>query len=235
MHQTVRQVMTTDVITAPTTMPFKHLVRLIEDHHVSALPVIDERGVLVGIVSEADLLLKEENPEPATSGMLTRRRRRIDQTKAAGLVASQVMSSPAVTVAPDATLSEAARSMRRYGVKRLPVVDGTGRVIGIVSRADLLSVFLRSDEEIRRDVLNEVVGRSLWMDPSAIRVTVHDGVVTLQGRVERRSLVEIAISLTHLVDGVVSVNSKLTFEVDDQALRPEVPVPWGVLPYGLRD
>jgi CBS domain-containing protein len=235
MKRTVRQVMTTDVVTAATTTPFKQLVRLIESNHVSALPVVDDRGVLVGIVSEADLLLKEEDPDPAPTGALTGRRRKLHRSKAVGLVASQVMTTPVVTIAPDAGLSEAARTMRRHGVKRLPVVDGMGRVLGIVSTADLLSVFLRSDEEIRRDVVNEVVDRSLWMEPSTIKVTVDDGVVTLRGRLERRSLVDAAVTLTRLVDGVVAVDSRLTFEVDDQALRPEIRVPWGVLPYGLRD
>jgi CBS domain-containing protein len=235
MNRTVGQVMTTKVITARADMPFKQLVRLLEVHHVSALPVIDDRGGLRGIVSEADLLLKEEHPEPERTGPFVGRRRRIERSKAAGTVASRIMTTPVVTVGPEASLVEAAATMHRHGVKRLPVVDEGGMLLGIVSRADLLSVFLRKDEDIRRDVLEEVVGRSLWAEPADLRVHVRDGVVSLAGRVETRSQAEAVVSLTHLIEGVVAVRDELTFEVDDRGLRPGPALPWGGVPYGLRN
>jgi CBS domain-containing protein len=170
-------------------------------------------------VSEADLLLKEEFPEgPAGGRLFQGHRQRVERAKAAGGTAAELMTTPAVTVGPDATVTEAARRMHRAGVKRLPVIDPAGPLLGIVSRADLLKVFLRSDAEITREVHQEVLVRAMWVDPDSVTVRVRDGVVTLAGQLERRSLIPIAVSLVHGIDGVVDVLDRLSFELDDSKI-----------------
>jgi CBS domain-containing protein len=149
MGRRVRDVMTPQVLTVDEQAPFKEIVALMDECRISALPVLDEKGRVVGIVSEADLLLKEEFPEgPAGGRLLQGRRQREERAKAAGDTAVELMTAPAVTIGPDATVTEAARLLHRHGIKRLPVVDPAGPLLGIVSRADLLKVFLRADAEI---------------------------------------------------------------------------------------
>lgn len=227
MTRRVKDVMTRQVVVVNGTAGFKEIVRLMKDHRVSALPVVARKGVLEGIVSEADLLLKEQ--QAAGSGEwhpLERRRRRVERTKAEGLVAGQLMTSPVVTVSPDATLAQAARLMHRRRVKRMPVVDREGRVVGIVSRGDLLRVFLRPDQDIRRDVAAELIEAFPWVDPERVRVEVRDGVVRLQGTVDQRSMIRVLTGLVLGIDGVVGVDDRLTFEVDDSAVPPGM-YPWG--------
>ena len=216
MRRRVRDVMTRDVVTVREHTPFKEIAQLLADCQISALPVLDARGRVVGMVSEADLLLKEEYPAGPPSGWLFEgRRRRATRAKATGATAVELMTAPAVTVGPDATLAEAARLLHHHQIKRLPVVDPAGPLLGIVSRADLLKVFLRSDDEIARDVRQDVLQRAMWVYPGTVGVQVRDGVVTLTGRLERRSLIPIAVSLVHGVDGVVDVVDRLGFELDD--------------------
>ena len=129
------------------------------------------------------------------------------------------MSSPAVTTTEDTSIAEAARSLCRRGFKRLPVVDRDGRPVGIVSRADVLRVFLQTDAQIRNEVTHEIVVQSLWLDPAEVEVSVRDGVVTLRGRVPLASLVPIAERLTASVDGVIRVINKLDYDEDD-SVRP---------------
>ncbi|HSO52819.1 MAG TPA: CBS domain-containing protein, partial [Actinomycetes bacterium] len=158
--------MTSDVVTVDKHASFKEIAALITGRRVSALPVLDADGRVVGIVSEADLTLKEEFPEgPAGGRLFQGRRQREDRVKAAGDIAAELMTAPAVTVGPDATVAEAARLLHHHGIKRMPVVDPAGPLLGIVSRADLLKVFLRSDVEISQEIRQEVLLRSMWMDP----------------------------------------------------------------------
>ena len=216
MGRRVRDVMTSDVVTVDEQASFKEIAALITGRRVSALPVLDADGRMVGIVSEADLTLKEEFPEgPAGGRLFQGRRQREDRVKAAGDTAAELMTSPAVTVGPDATVAEAARLLHRHGIKRMPVADPAGPLLGIVSRADLLKVFLRSDADLARAVRQEVLLRAMWMDPDTVVVDVRDGVVTLTGQLERRSLVPIVITLVHALDGVVDVVDQLTYELDD--------------------
>jgi CBS domain-containing protein len=224
--------MTKTVVVVGQDAPFKLIVRLMEEHRVSALPVVDD-GVLVGIVSEADLLLKEE-PEPGQEHPFARRHRRMELAKSQGVTARQVMTSPVVSVGPGATIAQAARAMHRRGVKRLPVTDPEGRVLGIVSRADLLRVFLRPDSEIEREVAQNVLGRMMTIEPGTVRVVVSDGIVLLRGQVERRSLVDTLVTLARGVDGVVGVEADLTYLVDDLEPRPAVVTPWGIPAGSLR-
>jgi CBS domain-containing protein len=211
--------MTQDVVTVDEDTPFREIVALMADCKISALPVVDADGRVVGIVSEADLLLKEEFPEGPPHGRLFQgRRRREIRAKAAGGTAAEVMTSPAVTIGPDAGVADAAGLLHRHGIKRLPVVDPAGPLLGIVSRADLLKVFLRSDADIAREVRQQVLVRAMWVDPETVVVEVRDGVVTLTGQLERRSLIPITVSLVRGLDGVVDVVDRLSFEFDDSTI-----------------
>jgi CBS-domain-containing membrane protein len=125
-----------------------------------------------------------------------------------------------VVTHPDTSLVEAAKEMARRGVKRLPVVDTDNRLVGIVSRADLLKVFLRDDDEIRHEVISEILMRMLWADPERFNVHVRDGIVTLSGELEQRSHIPIAVQLTHQVDGVIDVVDRLSYALDDTTRTP---------------
>ncbi|MFJ3775943.1 CBS domain-containing protein [Streptomyces sp. NPDC090075] len=210
MHGTphiVSDVMTTTVVSVGRGAPFKEIVRLMRDWRVSALPVVEGEGRVVGVVSEADLLRREEfrDAEEVRDGQEVR-----DAAAEAGApTAGGLMTAPALTVRPGATLSQAARIMARGGVKRLPVVDEVGVLQGVVSRADLLKVFLRDDEEIAEEVRREVVSYLFPAPASLLRVAVRDGVVTLAGRIRDTSLVPVAARLVRAVEGVVDVDFDL--------------------------
>lgn len=213
---TVRDVMCEDVVVVRPTTPFKEVARVLADHGISALPVLDENDRLAGVVSEADLLYKEEyGKQEARFRLLASPDERVARSKASADVAGQLMTSPAITIGPDAPLVEAAKVMDRHKVKRLPVVDGSGRLVGIVSRADLIRTFLRGDDEIREEVIRDVFMRILWAEPEKFEVTVDDGVVTLSGELQLRSSTVIAVRLTRKVDGVVDVIDHLGYQIDD--------------------
>jgi CBS domain-containing protein len=208
--------MTQDVVTVGEETPFKELVEVMADTKISALPVVDADGRVVGVVSEADLMLKEEFPEGPPEGQLFEgRRRRQARAKAAGTTAVEVMTSPAIIVGPDASIAQAARLLHRHRIKRLPVVDPAGPLLGIVSRADLLKVFVRADAEIAAEVRQQVLRRTVCIDPDTVAVEVRDGVVTLSGELERSSLTRVVVSLVRGLDGVVDVVDRLTYELDD--------------------
>lgn len=217
----VRNVMAREVVTVTEQTPFTEMVRLMAVHKISALPVLNSDGRVVGLVSEADLLRKEEyQDEQDAPNWLERRHQRVARAKAAGRTAAEVMSAPAITIDPDATVPMAARRLARHGIKHAPVVDDQGRLVGIVSRSDLLRLFLRDDEAIHREIVDDVLLRALWIEPGTVLVTVQDGVVTLTGHLEHESLVPMAVHLTRTVPGVVDVVSRLTFEQDDRLAMP---------------
>ncbi len=218
--------MTRTVVVVHVAAPFKDVVRRMQEYRVSALPVIDDEDRLIGLVSEGDLILKEDPALEDAAHLFEGRQRRHEREKAAGLVAAELMTTPVVTVAPDATLGEAARLMHRKGVKRLPVVDAAGRVHGILSRSDLLKVFLREDADIEHEVREDVIRRTLWIDPDTVTISVRDGVVHLEGQLERRSLIPVLERLVTAVEGVVGVEEHLSFKVDDTTSAPEIPLPW---------
>jgi CBS domain-containing protein len=232
MKRTVQDVMTRRVVVVRDSTPFKEIVRRMQEFRVSAVPVVDDAGRLVGIVSEGDLILKEDPNLARDPRLFERRHRRTDREKAAGLVAAQLMTSPVVTVSPDASLGEAARLMHHHLVKRLPVVAPDRTVLGIVSRADLLKVFLRRDADIAREVSEDIIRRTLWIDPATIRVTVREGVVSLEGQIERRSLIRVLVGLVQELEGVVGVESRLSYLVDDTEPSSELPLPWTALTPG---
>ncbi|MFF8866800.1 MULTISPECIES: CBS domain-containing protein [unclassified Streptomyces] len=207
----VSDVMTLTVAAVGRRAPFKEVVHLMQDWRVSALPVIEGEGRVVGVVSEADLLPKEELRDGPDRAYLELRQP-VDVAKADALTAGDLMSSPAVTVHADATLAEAARMMARAGVKRLPVVDDDDMLAGVVSRADLLKVFLRDDEDIAEEVRREVAVYLFPPPASAVRVEVHDGVVTLTGRIRDTALVPVAARLIRAVEGVVDVEFDLAHD-----------------------
>jgi CBS-domain-containing membrane protein len=160
------------------------------------------------------------------------KRNRRERAKSEGLVAGDIMTSPVITIGPTATLAQAAWKMQR--VKRLPVVDDQGALVGIVSRTDLLTVFLRSDEEIKRDVIEGTIRKTMWIDPDRFRITVNDGIVILEGQVERVSMIPVLVGLVRAVDGVVGVEDRLSYEVDDVNVHPEIVTPWGIYSGALR-
>lgn len=218
-HRTVGDLMTSSVVRVPADAPFKAVVKLLSEHDITAVPVVDDGDRPVGVVSEADLLRRQSGrPDPAgllpAPGPVSAGRARA-ATSAAGL-----MSSPAVVARPEWTVVQAARVMDTRGIKRLPVVDETGRLVGIVSRADLLRVFLRRDRAIREEISGEVLARTLGITPAEVQVDVTDGQVTLHGTVERVSLIPVVLRLCQGVDGVVRVTEDLDYRYDDSLASP---------------
>ncbi|MEV0694789.1 CBS domain-containing protein [Streptomyces sp. NPDC050388] len=207
----VSDVMTQTVVAVGRDAPFKEIVRTMEQWQVSAMPVLEGEGRVIGVVSEADLLLKEEfrDSDPV---LLEQRRRLSDIAKAGAVTAGDLMSTPALTIHPDTTLAQAARIMAVKHVKRLPVVDDLGMLQGIVSRADLLKVFLRPDADIEEEVRRTVVSYLFPAFSHAIHVNVHEGVVTLRGHIQDTSLISVAVRLARAVEGVVDVEPHLTGE-----------------------
>lgn len=228
----VADVMTVDVVTVREDTPYRDIVDTLHEHRVSAAPVVDADGQVVGVVSEADLLHKIERlGEEHERRIFVSRRYKEAQAKAHGVLARDLMSAPAVTIAPDTPLIAAAKRLDEAKVKRLPVVDEQGRLVGIVARSDLLRVYLRPDREIEEEIREEVLRRTLWVEPGQIEVTVRDGVVTLTGRADRRSTAELAVKFTQSVAGVVDVVDRLDFEFDDRKLAGAShygPNPWGM-------
>jgi CBS domain-containing protein len=213
--QSVRDVMTEDVIAVRPDASFRDIVAVLARYRISAVPVIDAERRVLGVVSESDLLHKIEFSGGEAVHLLDGRRRRAAKEKAAAETAQELMTEPPVTIGSTATLAEAARSLEVHRVKRLPVVEG-GRLVGIVSRSDVLRVYLRPDHEIERDIDEQVLQRALAQDDD-IEVRVSAGVATLHGSTDRRSTAEIALRLTGRVAGVVRVVNQLRWDVDDSA------------------
>ncbi|HUY48735.1 MAG TPA: CBS domain-containing protein [Streptosporangiaceae bacterium] len=212
--------MTPDVVTAGVDTPFKELAAIMTRRGVSALPVLDGEGRVAGVVSEADLLPKQEFQEDPTARPLPWWRRWAARDRTAGTIAGDLMTAPAVTIGPDESVVAAARLMERRKIKRLPVAGPDARLEGIVSRCDLVRVFLRPDAEIREEIIDEVFTDFLGTNPALVRVTVTEGVVTLAGEVEKKSMIPFAVRMSRSVDGVVDVADELTFTVDDTRLPP---------------
>jgi CBS domain-containing protein len=215
MPTIVRDVMTTDVLTVTESTPFKEVAGLLAAYHIGALPVLDATGKLSGIVSETDLLLKQEFPHSLQAAPLFEgRRRRGERRRAEGRVAGALMSSPAITVGADLPVAQAARLMHAGKVKHLPVLDADGELVGIVSRGDLLRVFLRDDEDLLAD-LRALVADQPGVDPAQVTVLVAGGVVRFTGTVPLRSTAKTLAMLARELDGVVGVDDRLAHETDD--------------------
>jgi CBS domain-containing protein len=212
----VADVMTAPVVSVHGDTPYGDIVKALATHRISAVPVVDRFRRVIGVVSEADLLHKVEFlGDGAEPRLFEWGARKANRTKARGSTAEELMSSPAVTVHSGSSVVAAAKLMEQEHVKRLPVVDGTGTLIGVISRTDLLKMYLRRDSELHDDIVNGVIRRILWVDPLSVEVDVADGVVTLNGKVDRQSTAEIAVHVTKGVPGVIAVVDQLTWNYDD--------------------
>ncbi len=215
MHRAVQDVMTRNVVVASASTPFKELTRLLSAHRVGALPVVDDARRPVGVVSESDLALKELDQTGIERGT--------ERAKAAGTIAAELMTAPAVVARPDTPIATAARIMHDQGVKHLPVVDRSGTLVGIVARSDLLKVFLRGDDDLRFEILDRLAGDRLHLRPGTVEVDVVDGAVTLRGTVPRRGQALALQQLASEVDGVVAVDNRVGFERDDVGVAAAAP------------
>ncbi|GAA1914221.1 CBS domain-containing protein [Streptomyces sodiiphilus] len=226
-HRKIGHVMTGDVVAATPDMPYKDIVTLLTGHRISGLPVVDGDEKVLGVISETDVVMRQA--EPTAPGLLERLRltpsARRAAAKARARTAGELMTSPAITIRAYDSVTHGARVLAEHRIGRLPVVDEEDRLVGIVTRRDLLGVFLRPDSDIRAEVIDEVLLRTLWVTPNTIGVTVTDGVVTLAGRLERSSEVPIAVRMTRQVDGVVAVVDHLTYRYDDAHAKPAVTAP----------
>ncbi|MCB5163874.1 CBS domain-containing protein [Streptomyces bambusae] len=212
-HTRVADLMTDEVVSVTPAAPFKDIAKLLTQHDITGVPVLDPEDRVVGVVSQTDLL--------------ARRVAAADRSDGAPPTAADVMSAPAVTSHPEDSAADAARLMTRRGVERLPVVDEEDRLVGIVTRRDLLRVFLRPDAEIRRRIADEVLGDVLRGPAGNIDFHVVDGVVTLTGRVDRRSRLPVLVGLVERIDGVVAVLCHVTADTDDTAVgHARHAMPW---------
>ena len=206
----VQDVMTTRVISVTEGAGYKDIVTLLRRHRVSAVPVLDAAGRVTGVVSEADLLMKQTAPAlPVGAVRLAWRLR--ERSKASACTAAELMTSPAVTVRADADVAKAARLMRDRNVRRLPVTGADGRLVGIVSRTDVLSVYERPDEQIRDEITTCVIAGRLLLDPLDFDVTVTSGIVTIAGRVESGAVALSLLAEIRNVEGAVAVRDRLTY------------------------
>jgi CBS domain-containing protein len=220
-HRKISSVMTPaeQVVTVPVGAGFKDIARLLGEHGVSAVPVVDAEQHVIGVVSEDDLLAKEshlESPPEDTRGFpFSGHAERRALRKAAGTTALDLMTAPPVTIGAHEDVVRAARMMADRHVNRLVVTDARGRLQGVVSRRDVLKVFARSDEEILREVTEDVIHGMFQIDPATMDIGVEGGVVRLRGRVETWGQAELICGTVRRVDGVVAVANEIEFDHDD--------------------
>ena len=222
MSTTVRDLMSTQVVAVKRGATYKELAATLRQFRVSGFPVIDDEGKVIGVVSEGDLLAREAQADgdsgiPGRIGSILHRR---EHEKAEGLTAGDLMTHPAVTVRPGDSVEHAARMMYSLQVRRLPVVDEGGFLVGIVSRADLLSVFDRPDEEILAEITDDVVLRSFLVDPALFMLSVEEGVVTVRGNPETANLGHELVEAIRRVRGVVAVRDELAYPPAEHSLPP---------------
>lgn len=213
---TVGDVMTREVIRVTPGATFHEMIELMNHHGISALPVVADGGALLGVVSEADLLFKQDPPSPKHRWTPESERSATRRRKSEGVVATGVMSTPALTIGPRASLVSAIRLLHRHHVKRLVVVGHDEQIIGMVSRRDLLAGFARTDDEIRADIIHGVIPCWVLVDPEQVTVEVEGGVVTLTGTVDRRTDADVLAHLVRGLDGVVDVHSTVGYRWDDR-------------------
>jgi len=211
MHAYVRDVMTAPVVTVRPDTPYREIAAMFREHRVSGFPVTAADGSVIGVVSESDLL--------ALAGSRQHRGHRSEGQATAG----DLMTHPAVTISPDDTVQAAARVMHSHRLQRLPVTGRHGRLEGIISRSDVLSVFRRSDEDIRREVVEDVIADGFFTDPARLTVTVHNGIVTLEGEPGSAVLgAGIAGQVEHL-EGVVAVRDRFAYPARSAPSFPSDP------------
>ena len=222
MKTTVKDLMATQIVAVRRNATFKEMAATLRQYRVSGFPVIDDEGKVIGVVSEADLLAKEAlaDGQPGVPGRIASMVHHKEVKKAGGVTAGDLMTHPAVTIRPDDSAEHAARLMYSLQVKRLPVVDAGGCLVGIVSRADVLSVFDRPDEAILAEITDEVILHGFLMDPALFMVTVRDGVVTLQGNPETADLGHQVVDAIRQVQGVVAVRDQLAYPPAEHIIPP---------------
>lgn len=221
---TVRDVMTTSVISVKTDTPLKEVAGLLVEHGISGVPVVDADRRVVGVVSEADFVVKETGADALPHRPLERlfgesKATRSYRNKLGATTASQAMTAPAITITASRSLAEAARLMTRHDVNRL-VVEDDRRIVGIVTRADLVRAYVRSDAELAETIRTEVLWRILWLDPAAFTVHVDRGIASIRGHVDRRSMAEMVASSVAMVPGIVDVQAEVTWAFDDSHVKP---------------
>jgi CBS domain-containing protein len=216
----VEQVMTRDVVTVTPETPLKEVAAILAERRISGVPVCDDAGQVLGVVSENDILFKELGPDQRHGGPLAWL---VDPApnrspKTIARSAAEAMTSPAVTTRPKAQVSEAARVMVERGLNRLPVVKD-GQLVGIVTRADLVNAFVRSDEEIAREIREDVIRNTLWIVPEELKIEVDRGEVKIAGRVDTRTDADLIKAFVSKVPGVISVIGEIEWVFDDLARR----------------
>ncbi|MFD4587336.1 CBS domain-containing protein [Streptomyces sp. NPDC058434] len=217
-HSKIGSLMVRNVVAVAPESSFKQIAGLLDEHRISGVPVVDSERRVIGVVSETDLVLRRPGLAPeweAAPGAQTELVAGSPDSDGPAPNAADLMSAPAVTVDVEETVAGAARTMAAHRVERLPVVDRERRLMGMVTRRDLLQVFLRPDAEIREEIVEELFERTLWLPPGKLTVRVVEGVVTLDGELERLSDVLVAVRLVRQTDGVVTVIDRLRYDVDD--------------------
>lgn len=219
----VNDVMTRDPIAVSPDTRLREIAHLLTERQISGVPVVDDAGHCIGVVSEADLLVKQLS-RPLSRRLplewiLGERHDPAELRRRAATTAAEAMSSPAITITADRPIREAAALMVDRKVNRLPVI-AEGRVVGIITRSDMVRAYLRVDEEILHLVRDDVIRRTLWLEPQSFELSVTEGIVRIGGTVDRRSTARILEKLIALVEGVIEVQSHLEWELDDSTLRP---------------
>jgi CBS domain-containing protein len=216
----VEELMTRDVVSVSEDTSLKDVAVLLGRHRISGVPVCSATGAVVGVVSEADLIRKEEGLDPSGAGLFTWLfgGSEVEAAKIAARTAGEAMTAPVVTIEPGEPVAAAAKLMVERRINRLPVVTG-GRLAGIVTRADLVRAFSRSDDEIEREIAEDVLLNTLWVAPESVELEVSEGHVSIRGRVDSRTLSELIVGYVRRVPGVVDVDADLTWQVDDLARR----------------
>jgi len=213
----IRELMQEDVVAVGPDTTLKDVAGILAGHGISGVPVVGTEGEVLGVVSEADILVKERGPERRHGRLLSWLLAGgvADDERLTAVTAAEAMTTPAIVIGPHVHVSKVARIMTEQGVKRLPVVDSTRALIGIVTRSDLVRAFARSDPEIRQDIYRDL-GEVLWLDnPKVVEVTVEDGKVTLSGELERKSDAVLLPTFVARVPGVVSVSGTVSWRWDD--------------------
>ncbi|HEV2374578.1 MAG TPA: CBS domain-containing protein [Streptosporangiaceae bacterium] len=209
MTTTVQDVMTRRVISVREDASFKEMADMLRRSRISAFPVIDSDNRVIGVVSEADLLVKEAVQATGTSIIAALRHVREDD-KAKGVTAADLMTRPAITIGPGTSVAQAARVMYDRRVKRLPVVDAAGHLLGIIGRADVLAVFSRPDEEIRDEIVHRVLPAAVTGKSADFEVTVRDGIVTISGLPQSEQAIRALLDGARHVQGVVAVRDRFS-------------------------